>query len=440
MKFRMGLDINPLMGLPDEELTKIAPLLPQRAMISEDDWQSIVNYFSNNAPDSLLIENPITPDTLQQFDVSEVRLPVKHVPLITLVKFDSARKQLFVGDRFSKLYQLNNKFTLTDSIVTPSPASDIILRPRATPLILTMGIMDPNEQDAGRLSAWNTNNDSLTMMIDSIKRPVHATFADLDRDGDNDYVISAFGNFGGSLDAYEDKGSAGFTKHRIHFLPGTRKTIVRDLNADGLPDLVALITQGDEQITAYINEGNFKFSTKILLRFPPVYGSSYFDLADMNSDGHEDIVYSNGDNSDYSTILKPYHGLRIFLNVGKDKFSESWFHPMHGAFQFVVRDFDHDNDLDIAAISFFPDFSLQPEQSFLYFENNNLQFRASTTPLASNGRWIVMETADFDEDNDEDIILGALDFNIQVPQQTFIHWREKNTSLLVLQNNQIKVP
>ena len=51
-----------------------------------------------------------------------------------------------------------------------------------------------------------------------------------------------------------------------------------------------------------------------------MYGSSYLELADMNNDGHLDILYTNGDNADYSYVLKKYHGLRIFINDGKNQF------------------------------------------------------------------------------------------------------------------------
>lgn len=158
-------------------------------------------------------------------------------------------------------------------------------------------------------------------------------------------------------------------------------TVVKDFNEDGLPDVLALIIQGDERIALFTNRGKFKFSYQVLLRFPPVYGSSYFELADFNGDGNADILYTNGDNADYSTTLKPYHGVRIFLNDGENRFAESWFHPMHGASMARAVDFDEDGDPDIAAISFFPDFKNDPQRGFMYFENDKGKFTAFETPL-----------------------------------------------------------
>ncbi len=145
-------------------------------------------------------------------------------------------------------------------------------------------------------------------------------------------------------------------------------------------DIIALMTQADERITLYINHGDFNFSPVTLLRFPAVYGSSYFEINDFNKDGFFDILYTNGDNFDFSTILKPYHGVRLFLNDGHQQFKESWFYPMYGASWAMARDFDQDGDLDIAAIAFFPDFKSNPEQGFIYFENRDGKFFPFTTP------------------------------------------------------------
>jgi hypothetical protein len=296
-----------------------------------------------------------------------------------------------------------------------------------------MGIMDPNEQPRGRVIAFAGKSEP-SLLIDSLQRPVFTEKADLNNDGREDLLVSAFGNFTGGLIAYENSNNE-YKPHIIHTFPGTRKTIVRDFNNDGLPDILALITQGDEQITLFTNQGNFKFTAQKLLRFPPVYGSSYFELYDFNNDGNLDILFTNGDNGDDSYMLKPYHGVRIFQNNGKNKFTENWFYQMYGASSAIARDFDKDGDLDIAATSFFPDFKNSPEKGLIYFENKAGNFIPSITPLANSGRWITLEAADIDHDADEDILVGALDFNNGVPDSLLKEWHKKSSALLILRNN-----
>jgi hypothetical protein len=249
-----------------------------------------------------------------------------------------------------------------------------------------------------------------------------------------DYLICEFGNYTGSLVAYENLGHGKFKAHVVYGLPGTLKVVIRDTNHDQWMDIVLLAAQGNEQIALLTNQGNFHFAISPLLRFPPVYGSSYFELVDFNKDGHFDILYTNGDNADFSNILKPYHGIRIFMNDGNNKFTESWFYPMYGATKAIAHDFDQDGDLDIASISFFPDFDRHPEEGFLYFENVGNQFTPYSVSASSSGRWLVMDASDIDKDGDYDLVLGAYNMNFFVPPKLLDQWSKKDISLLVLIN------
>jgi hypothetical protein len=171
------------------------------------------------------------------------------------------------------------------------------------------------------------------------------------------------------------------------------------------------MAQGDEGLDVFYNQGNGQFVKDRILRFPATYGSMSFALTDFNQDGHPDIVYVNGDNGDFSVILKPYHGIRILLNDGSNQFEESFFYPMNGAYKAIPFDFDKDGDIDIATISFFPDFFNHPEEGFIFLENitseNKFNFKASTFPGSEDGRWITMEMADTDEDGAQDLLLGS---------------------------------
>jgi hypothetical protein len=234
----------------------------------------------------------------------------------------------------------------------------------------------------------------------------------------------------------ENTGDEKFKKHILNPMPGARKVVVQDFNHDGLQDVLALMTQGDERLILYTNTGDFNFDTQVLLRFPPVYGCNYFEVADFNSDGHFDILLTNGDNADYSAILKPYHAVRIYTNDGKNNFTQTWSFAMPGASQASALDFDKDGDLDVAAISFFPDFARTPERGFIYFENkgsNNLH--PQTTLFAAYGRWLVMESADIDQDGDIDLLLGAANF-IGLGAKTTI---KNEQVLLYLENKLVRV-
>jgi hypothetical protein len=433
MAFRMGLDYSQLTEVSEEDQPIVLHVLPENQMISNEEWIAIKSYYLRLAPDSLIQPKIPEEKPLTQFEAVGFQLSGNPIPMLSLLEADTANKTIYVGTRQSKLYTLSYDFQQLNVQQLPSPPSDLIVTEGGAN-ILTMGIMDPNDQARGALHVIEQQQLVTTPLIDSLRRPVSMEYADLNNDGLEDYIICAFGNYTGALLVYENLGANKFRQHVMCYLPGARNVIVRDLNNDGLPDVLALLTQGDEQIVQFTNKGNFDFKQISLLRFPPVYGSSYFDIGDFNGDTKFDILYTNGDNADYSPVLKPYHGVRIFLNDGHNAFKEDWFYPMHGASKAVARDFDNDGDLDIASFSFFPDFVRTPERAFIYFENKGDGFTPYTTPLGAAGRWLVMETLDYDGDNDTDILLGALTFSTTENAALNETWLKNPFAILILTN------
>jgi hypothetical protein len=433
MAFRMGMDYSMVSELRRGEDSVILTTIPDSPMLSEEDWDLIWKYYQAKAPDTLVTVKPQA-DTLRQFEPRLWKKPGQKIPMVTLFSPDTLRGQFWLADRAGRLFRMNEKLKAVDSFQLQSPVSAMEHLTDGH-LILSMGVMDPNDYSRGRLEYWDKNMKP-KLLIDSLQRPVSFNRSDLNGDGLEDIVICAFGNYTGALLVYEQRPSGTYRKHVVSYLPGARKVYIRDMDQNGLPDIVALFTQGDEQIMLLKNFGDFNFRVQTLLRFPSVYGSSYFEFADMNGDGREDIIYSNGDNADYSKVLKPYHGVRIFLSKGNTEFSEAWFYPMHGASQVTVRDFDGDGDLDLAASSFFPDWSGAASFGFVYLERQpgELNFKPYVTPLAARGRWMTMALTDLNKDRRPDLVLAALNFNNGVPARVGDSWDDQTASLLLLKN------
>ncbi len=430
MAVRMGIDISVLLRLSEADYPYVIQTLPKNPMMSENEFEAIMNYYEREAPDSLELPPLYETKELDQFEVQQLKL-LNRRPTFCMVRADTINKRLWFANRDRALYEYDYNFKRIDSIKTPTAASSILFQSNNEHLVTLMGYMDPNDQPLGVIA--RLKGDTIQTLIDSLKRPVHLEQADLNNDKQQDFVVCNFGNYSGRLSVYENNNGQ-YREHAISELPGARRVIVKDFTGDGMLDILVMFSQGDENVSLYTNAGSFRFRVTTLLKFPPSYGSDYFDIGDFNNDGHWDIITVNGDNADYSKIFKPYHGVRVFVNDGENHFREWWFGQLYGASMALARDFDKDGDMDVAAVSFFPDFKKTPERGFVYFENNNGDMIPHTTPLAASGRWLLMETVDLDADGYLDILLSALDFDDQVTPAIDKQWNENPVDIMVLKN------
>jgi hypothetical protein len=405
-------------------------------------WKNIVDWYVKNAPEKPLPrkeELSSIQSMLKNFTAHSV-YDVVDFPLTTFVRFDTAMKKVLFGDGIAnKIFALSNNYTAKEIFDVYTGVTDLN-KQDGNYQAITMGILKPSDQKLGKLSkvAFNKKPE---IVIDSLQRPVQAKYADLNGDGKEDIAICEFGFRTGALSWFENKGqNNGYEKHVLRALPGAIDIRINDFNKDGKPDIAALMAQGDEAVFFYYNEGNNKFREERVLEFPPSYGSNFFDLVDVDKDGFLDIITNNGDNGDYSVILKAYHGIRIYLNSGKNKFIEKTFLPVYGAQKTIAKDFDNDGDIDLASIAFFPDYKNHADESFIYWENKgDFTFNRSTFSTATDGRWMTMDANDIDGDGDIDIVLGNAFFTLgDLPPALKEKWKKRPLSLMVLENTLIQ--
>jgi hypothetical protein len=402
------------------------PLLPKffypsSPELTKEQWSAILNYYYTLAPAAPLPQQrsePIGSD-LHLFKVIIPKFQIFHPPITTCVKIDPGNHLIYVCDGLDKqvsVFDLN--LNLKSSARSFSPVtwmdfSDSLKRPGSRDAILTdIGMLQPSEQHAGMVQDLQISGNGQAVLndrasVDSLHRPVEVLQADLNGDGRKDLLVCDFGNLTGELFWLENLGNGKYARHLLRAQPGAIKAYIRDDKHNGLPDIWVLFAQGDEGIFLYENQGHGLFHEKRLLQFPPIYGSSYFELDDFNGDGFPDILYTCGDNSDYSKVLKNYHGVYIFINDGHDNFTQRYFYPINGCYKAIARDFQNHGRLDIAAISFFADYQHQPEESFVYFENEGrMNFKPSTIAISQLGRWITMDAGDFYGNGKQDILIG----------------------------------
>lgn len=412
-------------------------IYPEKAVLTDEEWEQIMAFYLKAAPEKLASGDAQKINVgIKNFQL--VRPEMQFSPPSTTLIHLTEENELFIADTHTELLVNIDEDLKVKQAAKIGHGAVHLEEFEHHHLVTVMGSFSPADVHSGFIVQLPKDGRSAAnVVIDSLNRPVHASYHDFNFDGLQDILVSEYGKWKGQLNLYINNGAKGFKKETLIDQTGPIKAVFKDLDQDGLQDIICLFGQGNEGIYALYNNGDLSFRKEVLVKLSPSHGSTYFDLRDFDEDGDLDIIYTAGDNADFPPVLKPYHGIYIYANDGKNHFKEQFFYPMNGAYKAIPFDFDDDGDLDIAAISFFPDWSLAPNESFLYLENTTNGYHASTFAEQVEGRWISIEIGDYDRDGDVDIFLGSLAFEVLGRRGLTDAWAESGLPFVVLSNQKL---
>ncbi len=430
-----------------DQRVRAARVIPDQPPITVDQWRAICSYYLHEAPDEPLpqAEHPPVRFGLEGF---KVEVPKRTgIARTTLVHIDPEQRRIYLGS-------IGEQFTGALSIFSGAGVHERSMRLSSPPVALTIlpnhviatliGPYGPSDELLGKVVSIPRPDTPATAgadLLTGLPRTTQSFFADLNGDGRQDIVVCGYGHVLGKLSWFENKGEGRYEEQVLLDQGGVLQARALDWNRDGRLDLIVMTAQQREGVYLMTNLGDGDFEPRPLIEKPPAWGFASFGLADMNGDGHPDLLTANGDNGDFTghkPPLKGYHGHRIHLNDGSFHFAEAWTFPVNGAFKILARDFDRDGDMDLATTSFYADYEHTPEEGFILFENTGgpeLNFNPRTFPEVGAGRWITLDAGDLDADGDIDIVLGSLTPGPDTaPIATLKRWRDSSPPFVILRN------
>ena len=280
-------------------------------------------------------------------------------------------------------------------------------------LVAVLGLLFPSNDKIGSvviLENDGKNHFIKHVVVDKIARVSDVRAGDLDGDGDLDLAVAQFGYDDGETRWIENLGNWQFKSHILQNLSGPINVIIDDMDKDGDLDIISLVSQEWEEIYGFINDGKGHFTSKLLYGSSNEdFGSSGIYVCDLDKDGDDDILYTNGDAFDYIPPQgRPWHGIQWLENKGNWNFEFHRICDFIGAYNARPVDIDNDGDLDIFCVSAFNLWDKPESQSFIWLENiGNMKFVLHN--IASSPTHILtLESADFNNDGLTDFVTGDM--------------------------------
>jgi hypothetical protein len=338
------------------------------------DWQPLLRFYEANAPAKLPDPEPwpkadparlgLTRRALlpQGANAAPAIANVRWVDLDRDGKLDVVATDMRLGQVLGGLARKDYRLESIAELRHPARIEPVDLDKDGVGdlLIPDLGSFQPADHQEGAVY-WlrGSKNGRFTpiLLASGLARAADARAADFDGDGDLDIVVAVFGGRRtGNVILLENRTRSWsepvFVPSVIDARNGAIHVAVTDLNADGRPDVVALLAQQFESVVAYTNGGKgLSFTpTTLYAASHPNWGSSGIELVDLDIDGDLDVLMTHGDTFD-DFVLKPYHGILWLENTGGGVFTPHPLATLPGAHRAVAADMDGDKDLDVVAVA-----------------------------------------------------------------------------------------
>lgn len=280
-------------------------------------------------------------------------------------------------------------------------------------VVAVLGSLWPTNDRVGRVVWLENQGDGRFVtrpLLDDLRRVSDVQVGDLNGDGRPDLVVAEFGYDCGRVLWLENRGDGRFRDHALVTAAGPIHVPLADYDGDGDLDIVALISQEDEEVWAFENLGSGQFRRRVLFSNPNFdFGSAGVTLADLDRDGKPDLLLAAGDNLEirYPHPQK-WHGCVWLRNTGDWKFEAKRIGTLGGTYAAAAGDLNGDGHTDVVLVSMFNDWRRPGAASVVWLENDG---RQNFTPRRVADRPTHLATVavgDLNGDGRADIVAGGL--------------------------------
>ena len=246
------------------------------------------------------------------------------------------------------------------------------------------------------------------VVVDGLPRVADARAGDLDRDGDLDLAVAAFGYDYGETLWLENVGGFAFEPHVLQRLSGAINALIVDIDRDDAPDVVSLVSQEWEELWAF--DGSEQFESEMIWGSANAdFGSSWITEVDLDGDGLSDLLHSNGDAFDYAPAnSRPWHGVQWLQNLGDRRFRPHRIADLSGASSPQPGDVDGDGDIDVVVASAYNQWSDPDARSLVWLENDGEMRFAMRRIAVTPTHLVTLAVGDLDGNGTPDLVTGGM--------------------------------
>ncbi|HEX7376088.1 MAG TPA: VCBS repeat-containing protein [Pirellulales bacterium] len=281
-------------------------------------------------------------------------------------------------------------------------------------VVAELGDIWPSDELVGRLVLLENQGAQggyrRHVLLDAVRRVADAQAGDFDGDGDLDLAVAVFGYSRGEVLWLENLSAGKFCEHRLWSRAGAIHVPVADFDGDGDLDIATVISQDDEEVLGFENDGHGEFRPRTLfssLNYD--LGSAGLVLTDLDQDGDADLLLPVGDNLEENyTWPQPYHGCFWLENLGDWRFAARRIATYGSTYAAAAGDLDADGDLDVVLASFMNDWNDRELPSIVWLQNDgaqNFQLRPLDTAPT---HLVTVACGDLNGDGRDDVVAGGL--------------------------------